>query len=102
MNPISISDTIVQEITIKGSADRIFEALTNPGQRVKWWGAKGRFQTTHMESDLRLGGKWLMRGIGPGGKALPRGRRISPNRATPITRVYVASRLAGGCDRNDC
>jgi uncharacterized protein YndB with AHSA1/START domain len=68
MNSISISDTIVEEITIKGSAERIFEALTNPGQRVRWWGAEGRFQTTHMESDLRLGGKWMMRGIGMGGK----------------------------------
>lgn len=30
MNPTSTSDTIVQEITIKGSAERIFEALANP------------------------------------------------------------------------
>src|SRR5262245_6898061 len=69
MNPTNIGDTIVQEITIKGSAKRIFEALTNPGQRVKWWGSQGRFQTTHMESDLRPGGKWMMRGTGMGGKA---------------------------------
>src|SRR5215469_246792 len=68
MNLTNVGDTIVQEITIKGSADRIFEALTNPGQRVKWWGAEGRFQTTHMESDLRPGGKWTMRGIGVGGR----------------------------------
>ena len=68
MNPMSSSDTIVQEITIKGSAERIFEALTNPDQLIKWWGTEGRFQTTHMESDLRLGGKWMMRGIGIGGK----------------------------------
>lgn len=66
MNPMNMTDTIVQEITIKGSAERIFEALTNPGQRVRWWGAEGRFQTTHMESDLRVGGKWMMRGIGIG------------------------------------
>ena len=66
MNPMNITDTIVQEITIKGSAERIFEALTNPGQRVRWWGAEGRFQTTHMESELRVGGKWMMRGIGMG------------------------------------
>jgi Activator of Hsp90 ATPase homolog 1-like protein len=51
------SDAIVQEITIKASAERIFEALTNPDQRVKWWGSEGRFQTTHMESDLRPGGR---------------------------------------------
>ncbi len=68
MNPTTASDTIVQEITIQGSAERIFEALTDPGERMKWWGAPGRFQTTHMESDLRPGGKWLMRGIGMGDK----------------------------------
>lgn len=68
MNPRSGSDTIVQEITIDAPAERIFEALTNPDQRVKWWGAEGRFQATQMESDLRPGGKWIMRGIGVGGK----------------------------------
>ena len=62
MNPTSISDTIVQEITIRGASERVFEALTNPGQRMKWWGSEGRFQITHMESDLRAGGKWMMRG----------------------------------------
>lgn len=68
MNPTSISDAIIQEITIKGSAERIFEALTNPDQRVRWWGAAGRFETTHMESDLRPSGKWMMCGVGVGGK----------------------------------
>ena len=63
---MNTSDTIVQEITINGSAERIFEALTDPGERVAWWGAEGRFQVTHMESDLRPGGKWLMRGTGYG------------------------------------
>jgi len=33
MNPTRVSETIVQEIAIKGSAEPIFEALTNPGQR---------------------------------------------------------------------
>jgi uncharacterized protein YndB with AHSA1/START domain len=53
---------------IRSSAERIFEALTNPDQRMKWWGAEGRFQTTQMESDLRAGGRWAMRGSGIGGK----------------------------------
>ena len=68
MNPASVSDSIVLEITINGSANRIFDALTDPDQRVKWWGAEGRFQATHMESDLRPGGKWMMQGNGIGGK----------------------------------
>ena len=68
MNPTTASDTIMQEITIPAPAERIFEALSDPGERVKWWGSEGRFQTTHMESDLRTGGKWLMSGIGLGGR----------------------------------
>lgn len=68
MSPSTTSDTIVQEVSIRASAERVVEALANPGERVKWWGAEGRFQTKEMESDLRVGGKWIMRGIGVGGK----------------------------------
>jgi uncharacterized protein YndB with AHSA1/START domain len=60
--------TIVAEIAINAPAERIFDALVDPAQRVKWWGLKGRFETTHMESDLRPGGRWLMSGIGMSGK----------------------------------
>jgi len=68
MNSTVASDTITQEITIRSSAARIFEALTIPDQLVKWWGAEGRFQTTHMESDLRPGGEGMMSGTGIGGR----------------------------------
>jgi uncharacterized protein YndB with AHSA1/START domain len=61
-------DAIVEEITIKASADRIFDALIDPVQRVRWWGLKGRFETTDAQSDPRPGGRWMMRGIGMGGK----------------------------------
>jgi uncharacterized protein YndB with AHSA1/START domain len=57
------SDTIIREITIDAPAERIFEALTNPEQRLKWWGAEGLYRGTHMESDLRPGGKWITRGV---------------------------------------
>jgi uncharacterized protein YndB with AHSA1/START domain len=61
-------DTIVQEIRIRASAERIFEALTNPEQLVRWWGIEGRFQTTQAESDPHPGGKWQMRGMGMNGR----------------------------------
>jgi uncharacterized protein YndB with AHSA1/START domain len=69
IKPTGANETIVTEITIRASAERIFDALTKLDQRVKWWGTQGRFQATHMESDLRPGGRWLMRGVGMGGKA---------------------------------
>lgn len=68
MNHSHADFTIVEEITIIATADRVFTALTSPEERVRWWGAEGRFKTTHVESDLRPGGKWLMRGIGVGGR----------------------------------
>jgi uncharacterized protein YndB with AHSA1/START domain len=76
MNPTDASDTIIKEITIRGSAERIFEALTNPEQRLKWWGAEGQYRGTHMESDLRPGGKWITRGHRPRRQVLHGSRRV--------------------------
>jgi uncharacterized protein YndB with AHSA1/START domain len=68
MNSPGTIDAIVEEIAIKAPAERIFDAQTDPAARVKWWGLKGRFETTDTESDLRPGGRWSMRGTGIGGK----------------------------------
>ena len=68
MSSAGTIDAIVEEIIIEASAQRIFEALIDPAQRVRWWGHKGRFETTDAESDPRPGGRWMMRGIGMGGK----------------------------------
>jgi uncharacterized protein YndB with AHSA1/START domain len=80
-------DIIVTEITIRASAERIFEALTDPQQRVKWWGAEGSYRATDMESDLRPGGKWSTRGIGFGKPFRVHGeyRLIEPPRVLAFT-----------------
>ena len=50
MNPTSVTDAIVQEVAIKATAERIFQALANPDERLKWWwGSEGRFKITHVE-----------------------------------------------------
>ena len=67
MSTTNADETIVKEIVINATAERVFDALTDPARRVKWWGVPGKFQTTHMDSDLRPGGRWEMRGDGPGG-----------------------------------
>jgi uncharacterized protein YndB with AHSA1/START domain len=78
---------IVQEIVIKASASRVFEALIDPTQRMKWWGQKGRFETTNVESDLRPGGRWLMSGMGMGRPFKVEGvyRIIEPPRVLAFT-----------------
>jgi uncharacterized protein YndB with AHSA1/START domain len=66
MSPTRAHDTIIEEIAINAPADRIFEALTNPKECIKWWGQTGQFGWTHIESDLRPGGRLVMRGTGYG------------------------------------
>lgn len=68
MTSSDTGDTIVQEITIKAPAARVFEALTMPEQLVKWWGQPGRFEVTTAQCDPRPGGQWVMRGTGVGGR----------------------------------
>ena len=55
------NDAIIQEVMIDAPAERIFQALTNPAQLLEWWNAEGKFHATHVELDLRPGGRWLMR-----------------------------------------
>jgi len=87
MNPASVSESIVEVITIQASAARIFEALTNPAERMKWWGMEGRFVIKHIESDLRPGGKWLMSGDGVGHPFRVSGiyRKVEPPRLLEFT-----------------
>ncbi|HVS72290.1 MAG TPA: SRPBCC domain-containing protein, partial [Phycisphaerae bacterium] len=68
MTSPNASTTITAEISIRASADRVFNALTDPRQQLHWWNSPGRFHATHAESDLRPGGAWLITGIGIGGK----------------------------------
>ncbi|HEY4320375.1 MAG TPA: SRPBCC domain-containing protein [Gemmatimonadales bacterium] len=53
-------DTITLQIAIDAPAERVFDALADSSQRIRWWGGEGRFRPTGIESDLRPGGKWVM------------------------------------------
>jgi len=66
MNQIAANETIVEEISIKASAESIFEALASPKHRLRWWGRKGAYEPTEMDSDLRVGGDWMMKGVAMG------------------------------------
>jgi uncharacterized protein YndB with AHSA1/START domain len=57
------SDAIVSEIHITAPPERVFEALVDPQQIVKWWGQAGVYRCTEWHSDLRVGGKWRSSGL---------------------------------------
>ena len=66
MNTCETNFVIEKEIQIGAPAARVFAALSEPEQRTQWWGVKGKFEVTHMESDLRPGGAWRMSGVAMG------------------------------------
>ena len=47
--------TLELRCTLDAPRERIFKALTDPAELVKWWGPSG-FTTPQIEVDLRVGG----------------------------------------------
>ncbi len=56
-------DAVVTEIHIAAPPERVFEALVDPGQVVRWWGQAGIYRCTEFQSELRVGGKWCCAGL---------------------------------------
>lgn len=65
---MQMNDTIAAEIDIAAPPERVFEAWTDPQQRLAWWGDDSMYRCTTMESDLRIGGKWRTEGKSADGK----------------------------------
>jgi len=51
-------DAVLAEVHIAAPPQRVFEALTDPFQIVRWWGETGKYRHTRVESDLKPGGAW--------------------------------------------
>jgi uncharacterized protein YndB with AHSA1/START domain len=58
---------ITAVIEIAAPPEAVFEALTDPGQLEAWWGA-GEYRTRDWKVDLRVGGQWSVKTLGPGGR----------------------------------
>ena len=61
---------IVITRVIDAPRERVFEAMSDPKQVVKWWGPNG-FTTTIHEMDVRPGGVWRHTMHGPDGTDYP-------------------------------
>ena len=88
MNSATATDAIVKEIVIHAPAQRVFDAISDPKKRIAWWKSEGRFEAKQMDSDLRVGGAWSMRGTAMGGKPFTvRGeyRAVDPPRILEFT-----------------
>ena len=56
-------DVIALEVQIGAPPDRVFQAITDPTQLLRWWGQKGIYHGTKWSADLRPGGQWRCDGV---------------------------------------
>src|SRR5262245_51402030 len=56
------NDTIVEEVFIAATPERVYRALTDPSELMQWWGDPGVYWCTSWTLDLRIGGKWRSEG----------------------------------------
>ena len=59
-------DVITGEIFIAAPPARVFQAITDPQQMPRWWGASDMYRITDWKADVRVGGKWSSDGVGHG------------------------------------
>jgi len=81
MNP---SHVLEEEIEINAAPERVFAAWTEAGHMTAWWKNDAEFRTEHFESDLRVGGKWLVRFGPPTDRPLARKANICVSSGQPI------------------
>jgi len=86
------ADEIVSEIQIAAPPERVFQALVDPSQVVRWWGQKGIYRCTEFQSDLRPGGKWRTAGVsGDGGAFEAAGEYLEIDPPRLLVHSWVAS-----------
>jgi uncharacterized protein YndB with AHSA1/START domain len=85
------SGLILATVDIAAHPERVFVALTDPVELVRWWGSAETYHAEHWTSDLRVGGKWESRGHSADGTAYAvRGEylEVDPPRRLVLTWNY--------------
>jgi uncharacterized protein YndB with AHSA1/START domain len=71
---------------LHASRERVWAALTEPGQVNAWWGPTG-FQNVEVEQEVRVGGVWRFKMVGPDGTVYPN-QSVYRELAAPERLVY--------------
>jgi len=58
---------VLATVDIAAPPERVFRALSDPIELVKWWGSADTYRVEAMTADLRVGGKWQSKGRGADG-----------------------------------
>ena len=60
---------ILAQIDIAAPPERVFRALTDSAEIVRWWGSPDAYRTQVWTADLRVGGSWKADGRGADGSS---------------------------------
>jgi uncharacterized protein YndB with AHSA1/START domain len=86
------ADEIVSEISIAAPPQRVFQALVDPVQVVRWWGQTGVYRCTECHSDLRPGGKYRNVGLdGQGNKFEISGEYLEVDPPRLLVQTWLAT-----------
>jgi len=70
--PRSVADVtagvIHASVEIAAPPERVFRALTDGSEVVRWWGSPDTYRLEEFTADLRVGGQWRSRGVAVDGK----------------------------------
>ena len=70
--PRSVADVtagvIHASVEIAAPPERVFRALTDGSEVVRWWGSPDTYRLEEFTADLRVGGQWRSRGVAADGK----------------------------------
>jgi len=61
-------DIVTGEIFIAAPPARVFQAITDPNQMPRWWGAHDAYRIKEYKADVRVGGKWSSEGVAADGR----------------------------------
>ena len=67
---------ILAEVEIAAPPERVFRALTESDEILRWWGSPDAYKTESWTSDLRAGGAWRADGRGSDGTPFSVGGRF--------------------------
>ena len=85
-------DIVLAEIFVTAPPERVFAAITDPGQMLQWWGQKGMYRCTQFQTDLRPGGTWRTDGVrGDGQPFHVGGEYLEVNPPRLLVYTWVAS-----------
>lgn len=86
------TDEIVSEIQIAAPPERVFQALVDPAQVVRWWGQTGIYRCSEFQSELRVGGKWRSAGVtGDGSRFEASGEYLQIDAPRLLVQTWMAS-----------